>query len=275
LLAVETTALGAMALMKSGIAPETVKAALTWLSAQKCANGTWGCTQPTILAMRALIRGTGATLKQDIDSKVVVSLNGKQIETLTVNKENSDVLRLARLTDYVVPGRNRVEVRQEPPGDLPFQVAGVYWLPKERDSASTGQTGQPIEISLECDRTQMTVDDTLTCRVRVRNHSRRDIPMAIVDLGIPPGFELDTSAFRALVRADKAAKFEVTGNQAVLYLRQIEASSPFEFACSMRAKWPLRVQAPVASVCEYYTPANRASSKPATLTVAARGANGQ
>ena len=54
---IESTALCAMALMKAGISPQSVKQALTWISTHKFADGTWGSTQATILAMRALLAG--------------------------------------------------------------------------------------------------------------------------------------------------------------------------------------------------------------------------
>jgi type II secretory pathway pseudopilin PulG/5-hydroxyisourate hydrolase-like protein (transthyretin family) len=62
---VETTALSAMAVMKAGLWPESVKQALTWLSNEKSSCGTWGSTQATILAMRALLAGSTASLGQE------------------------------------------------------------------------------------------------------------------------------------------------------------------------------------------------------------------
>src|SRR5439155_2871335 len=51
----ECTALCAMAMMKAGTSPQSVKQALTWISTHKFADGTHGSTQATILAMRALL----------------------------------------------------------------------------------------------------------------------------------------------------------------------------------------------------------------------------
>jgi hypothetical protein len=91
------------------------------------------------------------------------------------------------------------------------------------------------------------------------------INMAIVDLGIPPGFDVDTSAFEALQQQGRIAKFEVTGNQAILYLREISNLDPCQFGYSLRPKYPLRVQTLPSAVYEYYQPNNRAQSKPVTL----------
>ena len=63
----------------------------------------------------------------------------------------------------------------------------------------------------------------------------------------------------------RIAKFEVTGNQVILYLRELSNVKPFRFEYSLRAKYPLRVQTPPSAVYEYYQPQNRAESKPEVL----------
>jgi len=89
--------------------------------------------------------------------------------------------------------------------------------------------------------------------------------MVLVDLGIPPGFEVDTTAFEELRDQGRVAKFELTGNQVILYLRELSSTSPSQFTYSLRAKYPLRVQTPPSRVYEYYEPENRAQSEPVLL----------
>lgn len=66
------------------------------------------------------------------------------------------------------------------------------------------------------------------------------------------------------------AKFEVTGNQVILYLRDIANVGPFQFAYSLRARYPLRVQTPPTAVYEYYQPKNRVQAKPVILQAVGR-----
>jgi type II secretory pathway pseudopilin PulG/5-hydroxyisourate hydrolase-like protein (transthyretin family) len=266
---VETTALCTMAMIKAGLWPESVKEALTWITRQKTFNGTWGSTQATILAMRALILGSGASLGQEFESTVTVLLNGEKIETFRINKENSDVMRQIELTKHLQTGDNRLELRQSPTGELPVQVSGVYWLPANPSAAMTpAHQPEPLQIDLQYDRATLTVNALLKCTVTVKNNTGNMVNMAIVDLGIPPGFDVDTSAFEAMQQNGQVAKFDVTGNQVILYLRELSESTPFQFSYSLRAKYPLRVQTPRSTVYEYYQPQNRAESEPVTLRVA-------
>ena len=78
---VETTGLAAQALLKWGEASATARKALNYIASKKDAGGTWGTTQATIMALRALLLSTekGAA---DVRGTLEVSLNGKPVEKL-------------------------------------------------------------------------------------------------------------------------------------------------------------------------------------------------
>jgi hypothetical protein len=80
---------------------------------------------------------------------------------------------------------------------------------------------------------------------------------------------VDTGAFETMQQNGQVAKFDVTGNQVILYLRELSKSTPFQFNYSLRAKYPLRVQSPPSAAYEYYQPQNRAQTQPVELQVAA------
>ena len=131
-----------------------------------------------------------------------------------------------------------------------------------------GRVSEPLQIDLQYDRTTLAVNDQLTCSVAVRNRTGQVINMAIVDLGFPPGFDLDTTGLEEMRQAGQIAKYESTGNQVILYLRELSGTQPLQFKYSLRAKYPLRVQTPPSAVYEYYQPGNRAESKTVGLQVA-------
>jgi uncharacterized protein YfaS (alpha-2-macroglobulin family) len=253
--------------MKAGLWPQSVKQALTWISVRKTQSGTWGSTQATILAMRALLQGSTASLGQEFESTVTVSLNGESVEMFRLNKDNSDVMMQIDLSRHLRVGDNRVQFSQIPAGELPFQLTGVYWLPAAAFAKAPSDPSESdlLQISLEYDRALLPVNDQLKCTVTVKNNTSQLINMAIVDLGIPPGFDVDPTAFEVMLQNGQIAKFEVTGNQVILYLRELSNVTPFQFSYSVRAKYPLRVQTPPSAVYEYYQPQNRAESKPEVL----------
>lgn len=76
-LTVETTALTVLAMLKSGQFPTEVNKALVYLVKSKDSYGTWGSTQATILALKALIAGMGGSAhKGTVEFTILV--NGKE-----------------------------------------------------------------------------------------------------------------------------------------------------------------------------------------------------
>ena len=82
---VETTALAVQALLKWGQAPGTASKGLRYIAAKKEASGTWGTTQATIMALRALLVSTGKGAA-DVSGTLEISLDGKPVEKLVLTR---------------------------------------------------------------------------------------------------------------------------------------------------------------------------------------------
>ncbi|MBM4046613.1 MAG: hypothetical protein FJ279_15995, partial [Planctomycetes bacterium] len=91
--------------------------------------------------------------------------------------------------------------------------------------------------------------------------------MIVVELGLPPGFAVDPSAFARLVDSGLLARYELTSDRAVLYVRSVAPRRRIAFRYGLRALRPLRVQVPPARVYEYYYPENRAETLPCEIVV--------
>ena len=261
---IETTALATMAMMKCGRHATTVKEALTWISRQKDAGGTWHSTQATILAMKALLAGTGTPPGQEGTADVQVTVNGRPAGSVAITGRTSDLLHVVNLTEGLQAGANTVRITLESDMELPYQLVGTYWVPwKAAGAPAPGSLG----IAVDYDRDRLPVDDTLTCTVAVTERAGRPVPMVIVDLGIPPGFVVDTSAFEAMVQARRLARYEVGGNQCILYVRGLGAGEVLRFSYDLTAQYPLRARIPPSRVYEYYNPENEGVAPSRDITV--------
>ena len=93
--------------------------------------------------------------------------------------------------------------------------------------------------------------------------------MPLVELGIPPGFDVDSGGFETLLAQGKIAKYEINGSRVSLYLMELPPGQLMPFSSGLRARYPLRVKTPPSAVYEYYQPKNRAESTPVELEIAA------
>jgi hypothetical protein len=262
-LTVETTALTVLAMVKNGQFTNNVNQALTYLIKSKGAYGHWGSTQATILALKALIAGMGGSEHKG-ETPYVIKVNGKQVADGKVTKDNADVMAQFDLREHLKSGDNEVSIEVKGETSLMYQVVGRNFIPHGKDVKGE----KPIlEVNVEYDRTKLSTKDMLKAKATMTYNGKTPTYMVIVDLPIPPGFTVDGGDFAELVKSKKVEKFSVTSRQVTLYLGDVKEGDKHVFEYTLKPKYPLKAKAPGAVVYEYYTPTNRAATKPVELVV--------
>jgi uncharacterized protein YfaS (alpha-2-macroglobulin family) len=261
---IEVTALAAQAFIRCGQEMGTVSKAITYLVKNKDAYGTWQSTQATIQALRAMLmaeRGATATS----NASITVTINDETITELTVNEDNSDVLQLVDLKDHTRQGDNTVKLGFEGEGALLYQIVGRYYIPRVKRGAPVGL--EPMTITVEYDRTQLSADDIINVTATVTNNRRGRAKMVIVDLGLPPGFTLIPDNLNRLVADEVIEKYSTTGRQIIVYLREVSHGKPVEIKYGLLARYPLKAKTPRSCAYEYYNPEIITEAEPVQLVV--------
>jgi uncharacterized protein YfaS (alpha-2-macroglobulin family) len=100
--------------------------------------------------------------------------------------------------------------------------------------------------------------------------------MVMVDLGIPPGFELlseDLEEYLEKSAAQKSGrlqKFSQTATQAILYFDSFAPGERITLHYRLRAKYPVRARTFSSRVYEYYDPDVNSVARPTQLEIAKR-----
>jgi hypothetical protein len=272
---VETTGLAVQALLKWGEASGTARKAMNYIAAKKDAAGTWGTTQASIMALRALLLATekGAA---DVRGTLQVLLNGQPVEKLTLTAENNDLLHQFVLKNIEPKrsdseGHSTLALQFEGKGGLAYQIVGEYFLPWDEKPAS-----EALSIDVAYDRTHLAQDDVATATAMIRNNLPKTANMVMVDLGIPPGFDLlseDLQNYVEKTASQKSArleKFSLTATQAVLYFNAITPGDRVSLRFRLRAKYPIRARTFRSRVYEYYDPDVSSVARPVQLEVHGR-----
>jgi hypothetical protein len=265
--AIETTGLAAQALLKSGESLGTARKALTYIASKKDATGAWGSTQATIIALRALLLASQMNTA-DVHGNIEVLLNGKVAQNLKLTSDNSDLLHQFVLKGIDTNESNSVELRFDGTGGLAYQIVGKYFVPWEAK-----QTTEPLSIEVNYDRTKLARNDIATATATARNNLNKTANMVMIDLGIPPGFDLlseDLQDFQEQTAGSangKLEKFSLTATQAILYFNSLSPNQSLTFKFRLRAKYPIRTKTFQSRVYEYYDPEVNAIAPPVQLDV--------
>jgi uncharacterized protein YfaS (alpha-2-macroglobulin family) len=265
---IETTGLAVQALLKWGEASGTVRKALSYIAAKKGPSGTWGTTQATIMALRALLLATEKSAA-DVHGTVDVLINGKTAETLTLTSENNDLLHQFVLK--TVADSNNIELQFSGKGGLAYQVVGSYFVPWDEKTAK-----EPLSINVTYDRTHLAQDDIATATATIQNNLDKSANMVMVDLGIPPGFDLLSEDLQSYIeksagqKTGQLEKFTQTATQAILYFDSFASGSAVTLKFRLHAKYPIRAHTFRSRVYEYYDPDVSAVAPPVQLEVQSR-----
>jgi len=261
---IETTVWSLFALYHAGGYVGVLDRGTTWLIGAKDGFGNWENTQATILTLRFLLTTAGSG-PQEADANVAVFHDDVLAQRFAITTESSDILRQIDLNDVAHAGANQVRVEFAGTGNFMLQITGTYYRPWSE--VPTEPTG-PLAISVEYDKTQLATDELVTSTVTVTNTTEARVDMILVDLGIPPGFDVVLDDFAEYTGEDgRIQKVETTGRQVLVYLYGLDGGASFTFSYRLKAGEPMRAQSPASAAYLYYESDQRAESQPEMFVV--------
>jgi len=263
----ETTALAAYALLRARAHSDAASGALSYLIQAKDSWGTWSTTQATILSLKALLLASEQQSKAEGPATLQVSLNNELTQEIVIDESNADVVHQVTFDRGLSSsGNNEIQIDLAGGGNLMYQVTTRFYLPWDQVPAPPADS-ELITIDLSYDRTEMAVNDEVTVNVGLRLNQPGVVKMALIDLGVPPGFTVLTEDLNGLVEKGLIARYELTGRQVIIYLEDFSSEAPLDFGYRLRARFPMRAQTPPSTAYDYYNPERLAMRVPLVVTV--------
>jgi hypothetical protein len=270
---VETTALAAQALLDGHAPLGQIERAITYLLGAKDSFGNWYSTQATILSLKALLawqeRGT-----RPGRGHLHIEVDGVEVASAPVDT-TSDLLQQIALPQVAHPGTrpHQIRLRYAGSGSIGYQLVARWYEPRPAPAGSAGlaspaaATDEDLAVRVGYDRTTLGVTESTTATVRIVSRAAKPADMPIVTVGLPPGLDVDPEDFERLVREHVVAKVQRGAREAIFYLTRLDPGQTLSFRYRLHPRFPVQVQAPAATIYEYYRPEHRASDAPILLTV--------
>ena len=259
---IETTAMVVIGLMNCDRQTSLVGKIMNYLLDQKQPNGGWPGTQATILALRAMLLSVDKS-QEKITGEVTVKV-GESRKDFDISPKTADMYHILDFKGATKTGGNKVSLQFDGEGGMMYQVVTRYYLPWK---GVEGEPRETLSIDVKYDKTKLKQDDIVTADVTIRNNAPGEVKMLIVDLGIPPGFQVQTTDLWDLVEHGKVQRFEMTGRQVVLYIETMKAGETLELSYRMQAQFVIKAKAPKSTVYKYYNPEERSDSRPFDIEV--------
>jgi hypothetical protein len=263
---IETTAMVAIAFLRSGQHLDLAEAAIRYLTHNRDQLGGYGSTQTTVMTLKALLLAAQMGGESGT-STVTVALNGGQSQQVTINEENGDVVQQLSFDDIGSEGEISITMRGN--RAIQYQVITEYYQPWPGPTATPSTPPAPggVRIDVAYDRTELSVNDLVQVSAEVELLSEGVAGTLIVDLGIPPGFTPLTVDLDELVNSGTIDRYELTGRQIIFYLTDVPSGQIYNLVYRLQARFPIRAQTPSSTVYDYYTPEQQAIEPPQRIVV--------
>ncbi len=173
-LVVETTSLVAMAIMKSDDPNKvSLNKAIEFLISSRSGSGTFGSTQATILALKAITQYAKFSKQTEESGTIEIYINDKKVAQRHYPKGESRAIILDGLEQFISKGKHKVRIRfvdcQEA---LPYSLA-VNWRTK------MPQSNNKCKLKLDCKlkTNHVSVSDVVRLSVKLSNIKNKGLPL--------------------------------------------------------------------------------------------------
>jgi hypothetical protein len=262
-LVVETTGFAILAWLPDPAFAAHVRSAIEFVNGSRSATGTFGATQATIVALRALTAYATATRSMRSDGTLRVFAGDRLLAERAFAATETAAL-VFELWDQLPPGEHTLRLEVEGGGaPLPWACDVAYHAELPADDADAA-----LAIATSLRAPEANEGATVALDVVVTNRTDREVPTPIAVIGLPAGCELPTRVLDDLLRADAFASWELRGRELVLYWRALDAKAERRLTLDLVARVPGTTAGPASRAWLYYTPAQKRWAAPLQLAIA-------
>jgi TonB family protein len=247
-LQVETASLIALALLKQPqLDSSLLEQCINFIVGERSFN-SYGSTQATILALKALTQYAYHEPKQN--GTVTISVNDKTVASGEYTAKQPAPLTLNNLEQYLKPGNNKL--------DITFNNSGA--TPKFNMNIGYNQT-EPINsiysavtISTFYKQTTVAIGGTIRLTIVVANEKNCTQSMSIAMVSIPSGLSIQSWQIKELQEKKLFDYYEIKNNQLYLYFSTMEPNAKNSINLDLKAEIPGKYQPAASCSYLYYNP---------------------
>jgi hypothetical protein len=262
--AVETTGFAVLALLRDGAFVDRVRRGIEFVQGRRSANGTFGATQATIVALRTLTEYARLHRAMKAPGTLRVHAGERLVAERAFAAGAADAIAI----DLWAPlgaGAHALTLSLDGGGDaLPWALDVAY-----HSAVPADDPGAAVAIEAVLRQTTVAEGATVALDVTVTNATSEGQPMALARIGLPAGLDLPTRVLEDLQRSGAFAFWELRGRELALYWRDLAPAAVRRVPLDLVARVPGRSTGAASCAYLYYTPAARRWAAPLVVDVVA------
>lgn len=263
-LKVETTSLAMLAMLKSDKKDiAAITKAAEFLVSSRSGSGSFGSTQGTVLALKALTTFAKFS-KQTKESGILECvIDGKVVASKNYEAGEKNAIEFKDLDKHLKVGNQKIEIRYKyTKNALPYTMSIDYntILPLSSKECK-------IAVEAELNTNSVKVGETVRLTTKVSNKEDKGMPMTMAVVGIPSGLSAQPWQLKELQEKGTIGFYEITDNFVVFYFRDLAPNASHTINLDLKAEVPGSFEAPATSGYLYYTNEYKCWSNTGSITI--------
>ncbi|MCR5186696.1 MAG: hypothetical protein K6D97_06245 [Clostridia bacterium] len=254
---IQATALTVMALCKENKKNDLDQDLVNYIVCKRNSYGTWGTTQSTILALKAINCAADSTKKNN-NQTIKVKLNN-DVQEIKVDK---NVLSMYEFEFDNAGDENKLSIDIEK-GKFSYEVVKEYYEAYEKAIAKNSST---LEVTSQIDPVEGKVNDEITQTISVEN-TGKIISNGLIKINIPQGCSVVEESLSKLKAQGIIEKYEYNYNTINLYIRNLEKGVLVNLGVKYRVNYPVEITGGLVNVYDYYNPENSTITEPIRISI--------
>ncbi|MGV8123067.1 MAG: MG2 domain-containing protein [Candidatus Xenobiia bacterium LiM19] len=243
---IRTTALCARALILSGISPELKDKALNFLLQSRDESGCWHSSISSTEALRTLAAGALSPSEPVRKGLISLSVKGKIVQNVVADAEKSDRAVEIDLDDSAGLQKSGFSfIAEDAPG-------ASYVAIQAHAEKSRGSSQDNPVITSTFSGKRVGQGQTLKNVITIMNRSMRDFSSLIVEIPVPPAFELSKGTLDSLKENTIIEEYALKDGIIYLYIEDLKKEDAITLPLTMKALYPARIKTLPARVYESY-----------------------
>jgi hypothetical protein len=261
-LRVETTAFAVLAWLAGKGNDAAVQRAVQFLEKQRSGGGSFGGTQATVMALKALTSYLNANTRSVNPGKIKVFLEEKLIAERELFGAEKRTIELHDLASHLAIGKNKLRVELTNGNEFAFSAEFRY-----RADLPMSSKRCALELRTYLTKALIVEGGTTALHAVVSNTTNVAVPSPMILVGLPAGLHIDTKILDDLKKAETIAAWEMTDRTIVLYLRGLEANESRDIVIDLVGRIPGTTKGPASRAYLYYAAREKKWTAPIEVTV--------
>lgn len=261
-LAIETTALAAIGWMKAPEYAGEVRRAIQWIIDHREGSGSFGSTQATILALKAIIEDARSSRRPVSEGELIVRREETVVRKQQIIAGQVETISIDGLEGKLEPGENRLAIELTGENRMPYVLDVAY-----RSQQPASDDGCPVRLSTKLAQSRVVAGQTVALTADVENITDEGQPMTVAILGLPAGLEVRPDQLEDLKKARTIDYYETRAREVICYWRSLAPKQKVAVKLDLVAAVPGRYTGPASRAYLYYTDEQKQWSRPLEVEI--------